>query len=78
LTDRIFGVFVPVVIALAVAALGIWLGTGGSVAAAFTAAVAVLIIASPCALGLATPTALKVGYRARRPAGHPDQGPGGV
>ncbi|MGW0041536.1 heavy metal translocating P-type ATPase [Rhodococcus sp. NPDC003348] len=61
LADRISGIFVPVVIALAVATLGFWLGTGGSVAAAFTAAVAVLIIACPCALGLATPTALMVG-----------------
>ncbi|UGT59376.1 heavy metal translocating P-type ATPase [Nocardia asteroides] len=61
LADRISGVFVPVVIALAVGTLGFWLGTGGSVAAAFTAAVAVLIIACPCALGLATPTALLVG-----------------
>lgn len=61
LADRISGVFVPVVIALAVATLGFWIGTGGSVAAAFTAAVAVLIIACPCALGLATPTALMVG-----------------
>ncbi|OBK75559.1 heavy metal translocating P-type ATPase [Mycobacterium sp. 1164985.4] len=61
LADRISGVFVPVVIALALATLGFWLATGGSVAAAFTAAVAVLIIACPCALGLATPTALMVG-----------------
>ncbi|WP_280351448.1 heavy metal translocating P-type ATPase, partial [Nocardia abscessus] len=61
LADRISGVFVPIVIALSVATLGFWLGTGGSVAAAFTAAVAVLIIACPCALGLATPTALMVG-----------------
>ncbi|MFF4615111.1 heavy metal translocating P-type ATPase [Nonomuraea jabiensis] len=61
LADRISGVFVPVVIALAVGTLGFWLGTGGGVAAAFTAAVAVLIIACPCALGLATPTALLVG-----------------
>jgi P-type Cu+ transporter len=61
LADRVSGVFVPIVIALAVATLGFWLGTGGSVAAAFTAAVAVLIIACPCALGLATPTALMVG-----------------
>ncbi len=61
LADRISGVFVPVVIALSVATLGFWLGTGGPVAAAFTAAVAVLIIACPCALGLATPTALMVG-----------------
>lgn len=61
LADRISGIFVPIVLALAVATLGFWLGTGGSVAAAFTAAVAVLIIACPCALGLATPTALMVG-----------------
>ncbi|MCZ4278798.1 heavy metal translocating P-type ATPase [Rhodococcoides yunnanense] len=61
LADRISGIFVPVVIAIAAATLGFWLGTGGSVAAAFTAAVAVLIIACPCALGLATPTALMVG-----------------
>jgi len=54
-------VFVPIVIALSVATLGFWIGTGGPVAAAFTAAVAVLIIACPCALGLATPTALLVG-----------------
>ncbi|WP_412542932.1 heavy metal translocating P-type ATPase [Longispora sp. K20-0274] len=61
LADRVSAIFVPVVIALAVATLGFWLGTGGTVAAAFTAAVAVLIIACPCALGLATPTALLVG-----------------
>lgn len=61
LADRISGVFVPVVIALAVATLGFWLGNGAGLTAAFTAAVAVLIIACPCALGLATPTALLVG-----------------
>ncbi|WP_330251271.1 heavy metal translocating P-type ATPase [Nocardia sp. NBC_00565] len=61
LADKISGIFVPIVIALSVATLGFWLGTGGSIAAAFTAAVAVLIIACPCALGLATPTALMVG-----------------
>nr|WP_157527502.1 heavy metal translocating P-type ATPase [Kibdelosporangium sp. MJ126-NF4] len=61
LADRISGVFVPIVIALAVGTLAFWLGAGGSTAAAFTAAVAVLIIACPCALGLATPTALLVG-----------------
>ncbi|GIJ23535.1 heavy metal translocating P-type ATPase [Micromonospora lutea] len=61
LADRISGVFVPIVIALAVGTLGWWLGTGAGPAAAFTAAVAVLIIACPCALGLATPTALLVG-----------------
>ncbi|MGW0431506.1 heavy metal translocating P-type ATPase [Micromonospora sp. NPDC003197] len=61
LADRISGVFVPIVIALAVATLGYWIGTGNGITAAFTAAVAVLIIACPCALGLATPTALLVG-----------------
>ncbi|MFD3575250.1 heavy metal translocating P-type ATPase [Streptomyces sp. NPDC058644] len=61
LADRISAVFVPVVIALAVATLGFWLGNGSGLTAAFTAAVAVLIIACPCALGLATPTALMVG-----------------
>jgi len=61
LADRVAAVFVPAVIAIAVATLGFWLGTGGSATAAFTAAVAVLIIACPCALGLATPTALLVG-----------------
>ncbi|MGW4941895.1 heavy metal translocating P-type ATPase [Actinoplanes sp. NPDC004185] len=61
LADRISGAFVPIVIALAVATLGWWVGTGNGWTAAFTAAVAVLIIACPCALGLATPTALLVG-----------------
>jgi Cu+-exporting ATPase len=61
LADRVSGVFVPIVIGLAVATLGFWLGTDVGTAAAFTAAVAVLIIACPCALGLATPTALLVG-----------------
>jgi Cu+-exporting ATPase len=61
LADRISGVFVPIVIALAVGTLGWWFGTGSGWTAAFTAAVAVLIIACPCALGLATPTALLVG-----------------
>lgn len=61
LADRISGVFVPIVIALAVGTLGWWLGNGSGGTAAFTAAVAVLIIACPCALGLATPTALLVG-----------------
>ncbi|WP_246382412.1 heavy metal translocating P-type ATPase [Prauserella isguenensis] len=61
LADRISGVFVPIVVVLAVGTLVGWLVAGGAVEAAFTAAVAVLIIACPCALGLATPTALLVG-----------------
>ena len=61
LADRVSGVFVPVVIAVAVIVLGAWIGAGFPLEAAFTAAVAVLIIACPCALGLATPTALLVG-----------------
>ncbi|MGA8978919.1 MAG: heavy metal translocating P-type ATPase [Pedococcus sp.] len=61
LADRVSGIFVPVVIVLAVATLGFWVGIGAGWTAAFTASVAVLIIACPCALGLATPTALMVG-----------------
>ncbi len=61
LADRVSGVFVPVVIGIAIATLGFWVGSGEELAFAFTAAVAVLIIACPCALGLATPTALLVG-----------------
>jgi Cu+-exporting ATPase len=61
LADRVSGVFVPIVIAIAVTTLLGWLAAGFPIAAAFSAAVAVLIIACPCALGLATPTALLVG-----------------
>ncbi|MFB4193203.1 heavy metal translocating P-type ATPase [Streptomyces carpaticus] len=61
LADRISAVFVPAVLVLSLGTLAFWLLTGGGVSAAFTAAVAVLIIACPCALGLATPTALMVG-----------------
>ena len=61
LVDRVSGIFVPVVIAIAVATLFGWLAFAGDPGEAFTAAVAVLIIACPCALGLATPTALMVG-----------------
>ena len=61
LADRVSAIFVPVVIAIAVGTLGFWLGGGTSPQFAFSAAVSVLIIACPCALGLATPTALMVG-----------------
>lgn len=61
LADRVSGVFVPIVILIAIATLIVWLAIGQPAASAFTAAVAVLIIACPCALGLATPTALLVG-----------------
>ena len=61
LADRVSAVFVPVVLVIAALTLAGWLLTGHSAAAAFTAAVAVLIIACPCALGLATPTAILVG-----------------
>jgi len=61
LADRIAAVFVPAVISMAVATLGFWLGTGLSGAAAWSAAIAVLVVACPCALGLATPTALLAG-----------------
>jgi Cu+-exporting ATPase len=61
LADRVATIFVPIVIGLSLLTLAGWLITGHSATAAFTAAVAVLIIACPCALGLATPTALLVG-----------------
>ncbi|TIH29834.1 heavy metal translocating P-type ATPase [Subtercola vilae] len=61
LADRVSAVFVPIVIGLALATLAIWLLIGATPETAFTAAVATLIIACPCALGLATPTALLVG-----------------
>jgi len=61
LVDRVAGVFVPVVLVVSAATLAGWLLLGGTASEAFTAAVAVLIIACPCALGLATPTALMVG-----------------
>jgi Cu+-exporting ATPase len=61
LADRISGVFVPIVIVIAIGTLAAWLVSGADAASAFEAAVAVLIVACPCALGLATPTALLVG-----------------
>ncbi|MFJ2826967.1 heavy metal translocating P-type ATPase [Streptomyces sp. NPDC087263] len=61
LADRISGIFVPAVLLIALGTFGVWLAVTGDTVAAFTAAVAVLIIACPCALGLATPTALMVG-----------------
>ncbi|HUZ15928.1 MAG TPA: heavy metal translocating P-type ATPase [Gaiellaceae bacterium] len=61
LADRISAIFVPIVMAVALATLAGWLLAGSSTATAFTAGVAVLIIACPCAMGLATPTALMVG-----------------
>ncbi|HEY2063587.1 MAG TPA: heavy metal translocating P-type ATPase [Amycolatopsis sp.] len=61
LADRVSAVFVPIVLMLALITLVAWLASGGDASEAFTAAVAVLIIACPCALGLATPTALLVG-----------------
>ena len=70
------GVFVPVVIVLALATLGYWLARGESFAGAMAPAVAVLIVACPCALGLATPTALLVGTGRGRPARRADPRPG--
>nr|WP_192596542.1 heavy metal translocating P-type ATPase [Nesterenkonia lutea] len=61
LADRVSGIFVPIVLGIALITLGVWLLVGPSAEFAFTASVAVLIIACPCALGLATPTALLVG-----------------
>src|SRR5699024_10812149 len=75
LADRISGGFVPVVIAVAAIVLGAWIRAGFPLDAAFTAAVAVLIIACPCALGLATPTALLVGTGRRAQLGILIKGP---
>ncbi len=77
LADRVARVFVPAVIVLALATLAVWLVVG-TASEAFTAAVAVLIIACPCALGLATPGRADGRHRPRRPARPADQGPGGA
>ena len=61
LADRVAGVFVPAVVVVAAVTLGVWFGVGSAPSEAFTAAVAVLIISCPCALGLATPLAVMVG-----------------
>src|SRR5688500_11913392 len=78
LADRISGIFVPIVLALAPATSAFWLLRGAGAEAAFTAAVAVLIIACPCALGLATPTALMVGTGRGAQLGILIKGPGGA
>jgi Cu+-exporting ATPase len=75
LADRVSAVFVPIVIGLSLATLGYWLATGAAPATAFAAAVAALIIACPCALGLGHPDHAAGRHRPRRPARHPDQGP---
>ena len=74
LADRIAGVFVPVVLGIAALTFGLWFGIGGEAGKAVQAAVAVLVIACPCALGLATPTAIMVGERARGRVGGALQG----
>ncbi len=61
LVDRISGIFVPVVIVISLSTFGIWLAVGASFETALVAAISVLVIACPCALGLATPTALVAG-----------------
>ena len=76
LADRVSAVFVPIVLVIATATVLGWLALGGSAAAAFTAAVAVLIIACPCAMGLATPTALLVGTGRGAQLGILIKGPG--
>ena len=68
MADRISGVFVPVVIAIALVTFVVWLAIGGTIAEAVNHAISVLVISCPCALGLATPTAIMVGTVAARRA----------
>ena len=76
--DRVSAVFVPVVLAIAALTLLGWLLAGAGVEAALLRAVAVLVIACPCALGLATPAAIMAGTGVAARARHPDQGRGGA
>ena len=78
LADRVSGLFVPVVLTLAAATWGFWIGAGAGAGMAVDAATAVLIVACPCALGLATPTALLVGTGRGAQLGHPDHRTGGA
>lgn len=73
LADKVSGVFVPVVITIAVIATAAWLLTGHSVEFALSIGISVLVISCPCALGLATPTAIMVGTGPRRGERHPHQ-----
>jgi P-type Cu+ transporter len=82
LADRVAGVFVPIVLVLAVGTFGFWLGVGAYAATAFTAATAVLIVACPCALGLALVAEIAAAHggdvTGRGAAGHRHQGSGGA
>ena len=74
LADRVAGVFVPAVVVLAAITLGVWFAAGAAASEGFTAAVAVLIISCPCALGLATPLAVMVGHGPGGPTRRHHQG----
>lgn len=78
LADKISGIFVPVVMSIAVVTLIVWLAVGKDFAFALSMAIAVLVISCPCALGLATPVAIMVGMGSGRPSRHPHQIGGGA